>query len=152
MDSLKATLDNEAKGKNALLTQKKKIETDINDMELAMDMANKTNLDAQKNIKKLIVQTQELQLQVDDEQRQRDEAREKYLTAEKQVANIFVEKREMELQREQLEHNKQHREIDLTDQRAQKQELQSENMQITTARRTVENEMEITKVLKAQIK
>jgi len=41
-----------------LLQNKKKLETDINDFELQLDMANKTNAEAQKNLKKLIMQIQ----------------------------------------------------------------------------------------------
>ena len=46
-------------------------------------MANKTNVEAQKNIKKQIAQIQELQLQVEEEQRKREEQRENFLMSER---------------------------------------------------------------------
>ena len=64
IDSIRTSLENEQRGKQALFQVKKKLETDINDLELALDMANKVNVESQKSIKKLIMQIQELQLQV----------------------------------------------------------------------------------------
>ncbi len=43
---------------------KKKLEADINDLEIALDHANKANADAQKNLKKYQEQIRELQMQV----------------------------------------------------------------------------------------
>jgi predicted nucleic acid-binding Zn-ribbon protein len=47
----------------------------IQELEIALDHANKANADAQKNIKKYQEQIRELQMQVEDEQRQRDDLR-----------------------------------------------------------------------------
>lgn len=146
-DSLKAFLENESKSKNALLIHKKKLETNINDLELSLSMVNKSNIDAQKSIKKKTAKIQELQLQVDEEQKLQDEVRENYLTTDRQLANVSVEKGELNTQREHLEQSKQRMELDLTDQRAQNQDLLSKNMQITAAQRIVENEIELTKVI-----
>ena len=54
---------------------KKKLESDINELEIALDHANRANADAQRTIKKYIETVRELQLQVEDEQRQKDEVR-----------------------------------------------------------------------------
>ena len=54
---------------------KKKLESDINELEIALDHANRANADAQRTIKKYIETVRELQLQVEDEQRQKDEIR-----------------------------------------------------------------------------
>lgn len=40
------------------MQQKLKLEEDLNDLELSLDMANKNNVDAQKQLKKLQCQTQ----------------------------------------------------------------------------------------------
>jgi myosin heavy chain 6/7 len=63
IESIRTSLENEQRGKQTLMQAKKKLETDINDLELGLDMANKTNMEAQKSIKKMIAQIQELQLQ-----------------------------------------------------------------------------------------
>ncbi len=61
---MQATLENEVKGKQEALRVKKKLESDINELEIALDHANKANADAQKNIKKYLEQIRELQMQV----------------------------------------------------------------------------------------
>merc|ERR1712198_775323 len=53
MDSMQASLEAEAKGKAEALRMKKKLESDINELEIALDHANKANSDLQKHIKKL---------------------------------------------------------------------------------------------------
>lgn len=42
IESIRTSLENEQRGKQALMQSKKKLETDINDLELGLDMANKT--------------------------------------------------------------------------------------------------------------
>ena len=74
-----------------MLRNKKKLESDINQLEIALDHANKANVDAQKNLKRLFDQVKELQGQVDEEQRRREEIRENYLSAEKRLAIALAE-------------------------------------------------------------
>lgn len=57
-------MEQEARGKGELLRVKKKLESDINDLEIALDHANKANADAQKNLKRHQEQIRELQIQV----------------------------------------------------------------------------------------
>jgi len=82
---------------------KKKLESDINELEIALDHANKANADAQKNIKKYQEQIRELQLQVEDEQRQRDDLREQYNNSEKRGAILQSEKEELSVSAESAE-------------------------------------------------
>ena len=53
---LQATLESESKGKQEALRIKKKLESDINELEIALDHANKANADAQKNIRYKYIQ------------------------------------------------------------------------------------------------
>ena len=48
MDSIQASLDSEQKAKAEALRIKKKLEGDINELEIALDHANKANVEAQK--------------------------------------------------------------------------------------------------------
>jgi myosin heavy chain 6/7 len=68
---MQASLEAESRGRAELLRVKKKLESDINDLEIALDHANKANADAQKNLKRTQEQIRELQLQVEEEQRSR---------------------------------------------------------------------------------
>ena len=52
MDSIQASLDSEQRAKAEALRIKKKLEGDINELEIALDNANKANIEAQKAIKR----------------------------------------------------------------------------------------------------
>jgi len=52
LDSMQASLEAETNGKTEALRMKKKLETDINELEIALDHANKSNAEAQKTIKR----------------------------------------------------------------------------------------------------
>merc|ERR1712121_416320 len=55
IESMQASLEAESKGKAEALRAKKKLESDINELEISLDHANKANSDLQKHIKKLHV-------------------------------------------------------------------------------------------------
>ena len=78
-----ASLEAETRSKADALKQKKKLETDINQLEIAVDHANGSNVDLQKTLKKSQQTLTELQVQIEEEQRQRNEAREAAATAER---------------------------------------------------------------------
>ena len=48
MDSMQASLESEQRAKAEALRIKKKLEGDINELEIALDHANKANAEAQK--------------------------------------------------------------------------------------------------------
>ena len=52
MDSMQASLESEQRAKAEALRIKKKLEGDINELEIALDHANKANSEAQKSIKR----------------------------------------------------------------------------------------------------
>ena len=52
MDSLNASLEAEQRSKTEALRIKKKLEADINELEIALDHANKANAEGQKAIKR----------------------------------------------------------------------------------------------------
>ena len=57
MDSMQASLESEQRAKAEALRVKKKLEGDINELEIALDHANKANNEAQKSIKRYQVKT-----------------------------------------------------------------------------------------------
>lgn len=64
---------------------KKKLESDINELEIALDHSNKANAEAQKAIKKYIQQLKDVQTALEEETRAHDEAREEYGIAERRA-------------------------------------------------------------------
>lgn len=53
MESLQASLEAEAKGRAEALRLKKKMESDLNEMEIQLDHANKNNSELVKTLKRL---------------------------------------------------------------------------------------------------
>lgn len=49
---MQATLEAEAKGKAEAVRIRKKLESDINELEVALDGANRARVDMEKNVKK----------------------------------------------------------------------------------------------------
>ena len=59
MESMQASLEAEQRSKGEALRIKKKLEGDINELEIALDHSNKANSEAQKSIKRYQVQKQQ---------------------------------------------------------------------------------------------
>merc|ERR1712152_109643 len=77
MESLQASLESEQRAKAEALRIKKKLESDINEYEIALDHANKANNEALKSIKRYQGQLREVESLHEDESRQRHEIAEK---------------------------------------------------------------------------
>ena len=78
MDSIQASLDAESKAKTEALRIKKKLENEINELEIALDHANKANSEAHKSVKGYQNQLREVEGYFTDERRQRQEINEKF--------------------------------------------------------------------------
>merc|ERR1719266_958168 len=61
MDSLQASLEAESRAKAEALRIKKKLESDINELEIALDHANKANAEAHKSIKRYQAQLRDVE-------------------------------------------------------------------------------------------
>ncbi|VDK27060.1 unnamed protein product [Gongylonema pulchrum] len=102
LESMQASLEAESKGRSDLLRMKKKLESDISELEIALDHANRANVDAQKNAKRYQDNVRELQAQVEDEQRERDELREQMSVVERRMQALQSEKAELAAALEQV--------------------------------------------------
>ena len=59
---MQASLEAEAKGRAEAMRMKKKLEQDINELEIALDQANKANAEAQKTIRRYQAELIEMQV------------------------------------------------------------------------------------------
>ncbi|GFQ71881.1 hypothetical protein TNCT_256381 [Trichonephila clavata] len=83
----KAGLKVEAKSRTEALRTKRRSKSEINRVEIALDLTNKANVDVQKNIQKYQIQLKETQRALEEEHRARDEVREEYLETALDLAN-----------------------------------------------------------------
>ncbi|XP_075850961.1 LOW QUALITY PROTEIN: putative uncharacterized protein MYH16 [Microcebus murinus] len=95
-----ANLEAEAKGRAEALQLKKKMETDLNKMEIQLDHANKNNSELVKTLKRLQQQIKDLQIQMDEDAWQHEELREQYNLQERRLSLL---QRELEEVRSALE-------------------------------------------------
>merc|ERR1712109_54267 len=77
MDSIQASLEAECRAKAETLRIKKKLESDINELEIALDHANKANSEAHKSVKRYQGQLRDVEGLYEQESRLRREMAEK---------------------------------------------------------------------------
>lgn len=68
---MQINLEAECRNKVEAMRVKKKLEQDINDLEMALDAVNKAKIESEKNFKKYQQQIRDLQQHLEEEQRAR---------------------------------------------------------------------------------
>ena len=83
IESMQATLETETKAKAEALRMKKKLETDVADLETGLDHANAANMETQKTIQKYGLQVREIQTKLEQESHNKSAAHENLVAAER---------------------------------------------------------------------
>ncbi|KAI3381133.1 hypothetical protein SNEBB_007545 [Seison nebaliae] len=142
MESMQASLEAESKGKQDALRQKKKLEGDVNELEIALDHSNRTNADLHHSIKKLQDQIMDLQHQVEEEQRSREEAREQAAAAERRALMMASEVEELRTALEQAERARKAAELELHEAADRISELAAYNANLSAHKRKLEGDLQ----------
>merc|ERR1712037_721043 len=132
MDSIQASLESEQRAKSEALRIKKKLEGDINELEIALDHANKANVEAQKAIKRYQGQLREAESGYEEEQRQRQEVTEKASLAERRANALAGEMEEARALLDSAERGKRQIEAELAESRAAVNEMNTINSKATS--------------------
>ena len=88
---MQASLEAETRAKAEALRIKKKIETEINELEIALDHANKANAEAHKTIKRYQTQYRDVETGYEEECRQRQEIADKAGLADRRANALQVQ-------------------------------------------------------------
>merc|ERR1719376_1055342 len=104
MDSMQASLESEQRAKAEALRIKKKLEGEINELEIALDHANKANNEAQKSIKRYQGQFREAECALAEESRVRQEMAEKASLADRRANALAGEMEEARSLLDSAEH------------------------------------------------
>merc|ERR1711990_371813 len=139
MDSMQASLESEQRAKAEALRIKKKLEGDINELEIALDHANKANSEAQKAIKRYQGQHREAECAYEEEQRQRQEVVEKATLADRRANALAGELEEARSLLDSAERGKRQTEAELSESRAAVNEMTSINSRAASDKRAVES-------------
>merc|ERR1711971_667554 len=139
MDSMQASLESEQRAKAEALRIKKKLEGDINELEIALDHANKANSEAQKAIKRYQGQMREAEVAYEEEQRQRQEVAEKASLAERRANALAGEMEEARSLLDSAERGKRQTEAELSESRNAVNEMTSINSKASSDKRALES-------------
>merc|ERR1712012_520520 len=85
IDGMQMELESETKGKVEALRMKKKLETDVVDLGVALEHANAANAESQRNIKRIQATIREVQTRYEDEVRAKSAAQDALIAAERRV-------------------------------------------------------------------
>merc|ERR1712137_292635 len=118
------------------LRMKKKLESDINELEIALDHANKANAEAQKSIKRHQQQLKETQSALEEEQRNRDDLREQYGISERRANALQGELEESRTLLEQADRARRQAETELAEAHEQLHDLSAQAASSSAAKRS----------------
>ena len=138
MDSMQASLESEQRAKAEALRIKKKLEGDINELEIALDHANKANSEAQKAIKRYQGQMREAECACGEEQKQRQEMGEKASLADRRANALAGEMEEARSLLDSAERGKRQTEAELSESRSAVNEMTTINTKASSNKRAVE--------------
>merc|ERR1712013_112377 len=139
MDSMQASLETEQRSKAEALRIKKKLEGEINELEIALDHANKANNEAQKSIKRYQGQFREAECALSEESRQRQEVVERATLADRRANALAGEMEEDRSLLDSAERGKRQTEAELSESRAAVNEMTSINSKASSDKRAIES-------------
>merc|ERR1712223_2041752 len=123
MESLAASLEGEQRAKGEALRIKKKLESDINELEIALDHANKANAEGQKAIKRYQGQLRETITGFEEQARGRQEVMEAVGIAERKAGALSGEVEESRALLDSADRSKRQFDSELADARTAVSEM-----------------------------
>jgi len=141
IEGMQAALETETKGKVEALRMKKKLETDVVDLETALEHANAANMESQRNIKLVQGRLREVQVKYEEETRSKEIARDALISADRRAhanQNALEEARTL---LEQADRNRRMVEQELADSNETLGDQTCTNQAISGAKQKCEAEM-----------
>ncbi|KAF1440223.1 Myosin-4, partial [Pygoscelis papua] len=138
LESMQTTLDAEIRSRNDALRLKKKMEGDLNDMEIQLSHANCQVAGTQKHLKAMQGQLKDSQLHLDDALRENDDLKEQLAMVERRNNLMTTEMEEMRAAMEQTERARKVSEQELTDASERVQLLHSQNTSLLNTKKRLE--------------
>ncbi|NXF27387.1 MYH4 protein, partial [Rhodinocichla rosea] len=138
LESMQTMLDAEVRSRNDALRLKKKMEGDLNDMEIQLSHANCQVAETQKHLKAVQGQLKDSQLHLDDALRENDDLKEQLAIVERRNGLMTTEMEEMRAAMEQTERARRVSEQELTDASERVQLLHSQNTSLINTKKRLE--------------
>ncbi|XP_062335309.1 myosin-7-like isoform X1 [Osmerus eperlanus] len=140
VDTLQSSLESETRSRNEALRLKKKMEGDLNEMEIQLSQANRQAAEAQKQLKGLHAHLKDSQLQLDDALRGNDDLKENIAIVERRNNLLQAELDELRSMVEQTERGRKLAEQELLDVSERVQLLHSQNTSLLNQKKKLEGD------------
>ncbi|ALC44891.1 Prm [Drosophila busckii] len=136
-------IEAETRLKTEVTRIKKKLQIQITELEMSLDVANKTNIDLQKVIKKQSLQLTELQAHYEDVQRQLQATLDQYGVAQRRLAGLNGELDEMRSHLDSANRAKRTVELQYEEAQTRINELTTVNVNLVSLKSKLEQELTV---------
>ncbi|CAM5100495.1 unnamed protein product [Natator depressus] len=141
VDSLQTSLDAETRSRNEALRVKKKMEGDLNEMEIQLSHANRMAAEAQKQVKLLQGLLKDTQIQLDDVVRANEDLKENIAIVERRNNLLTAELEELRALVEQTERARKLAEQELIEASERVQLLHTQNTSLINQKKKMEADL-----------
>merc|ERR1712173_301386 len=139
MESMQASLEAESRAKGEALRIKKKLESDINELEIALDHSNKANAEAHKSIKRYQGQLRDVESLLEEESRQKLEISERAGLADRKGNALQGELEESRALLDSADRSKKQADMELSEARGAVNDMTTINSKAATEKRHLES-------------
>ncbi|XP_049926283.1 myosin heavy chain, fast skeletal muscle-like [Epinephelus moara] len=141
IDSMQSTLDAEVRSRNDALRVKKKMEGDLNEMEIQLSHANRQAAEAQKQLRNVQGQLKDAQLHLDEALRGQEDMKEQVAMVERRNGLMLAEIEELRVALEQTERGRKVAEQELVDASERVGLLHSQNTSLLNTKKKLEADL-----------
>uniref|UniRef100_A0A8D0KWR4 Myosin heavy chain n=1 Tax=Strix occidentalis caurina TaxID=311401 RepID=A0A8D0KWR4_STROC len=141
VESMQSTLDAEIRSRNEALRLKKKMEGDLNEMEIQLSHANRVAAEAQKNLRNTQAVLKDTQIHLDDALRTQEDLKEQVAMVERRANLMQAEVEELRAALEQTERSRKVAEQELLDATERVQLLHTQNTSLINTKKKLETDI-----------
>uniref|UniRef100_A0A663E3I6 Myosin heavy chain, skeletal muscle, adult-like n=1 Tax=Aquila chrysaetos chrysaetos TaxID=223781 RepID=A0A663E3I6_AQUCH len=141
VESLQSSLDAEIRSRNEALRLKKKMEGDLNEMEIQLSHANRVAAEAQKNLRNTQAVLKDTQIHLDDALRTQEDLKEQVAMVERRANLLQAEVEELRAALEQTERSRKVAEQELLDATERVQLLHTQNTSLINTKKKLETDI-----------
>ncbi|KAM9258255.1 myosin heavy chain, skeletal muscle, adult-like [Cariama cristata] len=141
VESMQSSLDAEIRSRNEALRLKKKMEGDLNEMEIQLSHANRVAAEAQKNLRNTQAVLKDTQIHLDDALRTQEDLKEQVAMVERRANLLQAEVEELRAALEQTERSRKLAEQELLDATERVQLLHTQNTSLINTKKKLETDI-----------
>ncbi|XP_026180590.1 myosin-8-like [Mastacembelus armatus] len=141
VDTLQSTLDAETRSRNDTIRMKKKMEGDLNEMEIQLGRANRQAAEATKQLRNLQTQLKDTQVHLDEALHNQEDLKEQLAIVERRHNLIMAENEEVRAALDQSERSRKLAEQELMDVSERIQLLHSQNTSLLNTKKKMESDL-----------